>query len=264
MEEHGKIEPHRITKPIQLLAAWLLGLIVVNGTFLVVATQITKPDWVSGLLVIASVVNVPLFLISIFLLQTKFRPEMQEDAFYSKYLESKTGNTKREVTAESFVSIRENIANLEKVVAEKVLDGMSEAELQKVKWSSVTVMLNESLGDFEKIAKELMQHGIPVHETFGRGADRPKGFDISIGRGFDVEQIRKLVEVLSSIKDGWISYANDENIVDQFDNKVLIGSYGEHEYMGLELGIELSKIKSIIERTDITEIEVYQILGKGL
>ncbi len=255
MEEHGKIEPHRITKPIQLLAAWLLGLIIVNGAFLVAAAQITKPDWVSEALVVASIVNVPLFLISIFLLQTKFRPEMQEDAFYSKYLESKTGNTKREVTAESFVSIREDIANLEKVVAEKVLDGMGEAELQKMKWSSVTVMLNESLGDFEKIAKELMQHGIPVHETFGRGTSSPEVFNIGFGYGFDVEQIRKLVEVLSSINDGWISFAHDDT--EHYGNRVLIGAYGDYKN-----GIELSKIKPIIERADITVGEVYKVLGK--
>jgi hypothetical protein len=84
-----QIIPEKITKPIQLLAAWLLGLILINTAFLAAASQISKPDWTAGLLVIASVVNVPLFLISIFLLQTKFRPEMQEDTYYSKYLERK-------------------------------------------------------------------------------------------------------------------------------------------------------------------------------
>jgi hypothetical protein len=256
MEEYGKIEPHRITKPIQLLAAWLLGLIVVNGAFLVAAAQITEPDWASGVLVVASIVNVPLFLISMFLLQTKFRPEMQEDAFYSRYLESKTGNTERKVTAESFVSIRDDFAHLEKVVAEKVLNGMSEAELQKAKWSSVTVMLNRSLSDFDRIGKELTQQGIPVHETFGGGtAGCPEVFNIGVGDGFDVEQIRKLVEVLSSIKDGWISYAYDDS--EHYGNKVLIGAYGAYEH-----GIELSEVKLIIERADITVAEVYKIFGK--
>ncbi len=81
------IRPERITKPIQLLAAWLLGLILINTSFLTAASQIHSPSWASGLLLIASVINVPLFLASLFLLQTKFRPEMQEDTFYSKYLE---------------------------------------------------------------------------------------------------------------------------------------------------------------------------------
>lgn len=87
--ETQKIHPDKITKPIQLLAAWLVGLILVNGSFLTAASQLTAPCWLPPLLVIASMLNVPLFLASLFLLQTKFRPEMQEDTFYSKYLEKR-------------------------------------------------------------------------------------------------------------------------------------------------------------------------------
>ncbi len=84
-----KIEPHRITKPMQLLAAWLAGLAIVDASFLTAAAMIQTPSWVPGLLVVAAVVNVPLFLIGLFLLQTKFRPEMQEDIYYLRYLETK-------------------------------------------------------------------------------------------------------------------------------------------------------------------------------
>lgn len=86
-----QIIPERITKPIQLLAAWLAGLVLVNGSFLGAAGAIPQPEWVRATLVIASVVNVPLFLLCLFLLQTKFRPEMQEDSFYARYLELNTG-----------------------------------------------------------------------------------------------------------------------------------------------------------------------------
>jgi hypothetical protein len=83
-----QISPEKITKPIQLLAAWLVGLIAVNGSFLIGAQQITNPGWVSGVLVVASVANVPIFIGALFLLQTKFRPQMQEDSYYSKYLQT--------------------------------------------------------------------------------------------------------------------------------------------------------------------------------
>lgn len=83
----SQITPHRITKPIQLLAAWLVGLSIINASFLTAAATIQQPDWASALLVIASVVNVPLFLVCLFLLQTKFRPQMQEDSYYSQYLD---------------------------------------------------------------------------------------------------------------------------------------------------------------------------------
>jgi hypothetical protein len=257
MDKGRAFEPHRITKPFQLLATWLLGLIVVDGSFLGAACYVAKPDWVPGALVIASIVNVPLFLFSIFLLQTRFRPEMQEDGYYSKYLESKTANTKREIAAESIASLREDIASLEKVVAEKVLDGMGEAELRKAGWASVTVGLNKTLDNFSKIAKVLAQRGIPVHETFGGGAGRPPAFSVAIGRGFDVGQIRSIVDALLEVTDGWISYAEDETEVDQYDHQVLIGAYGDHEN-----GIELTKLKPLLQREGITENEVYKLLGK--
>jgi len=87
-----KIHPEKITKPFQLLPAWLVGLILVNGSLLATAIMLKDPAWVAPMLVIAAIVNVPIFLVAIFLLQTKFRPQMQEDTFYSKYLENQ--NTK--------------------------------------------------------------------------------------------------------------------------------------------------------------------------
>ncbi|AIA75758.1 hypothetical protein FF32_13175 [Halomonas campaniensis] len=81
-----KIHAHKITKPIQLLAAWLVGLSIVNITFLSAASTISSPSWIPALLAIAAVVNVPIFVVSVFLLQTRFRPEMQEDSYYSDYL----------------------------------------------------------------------------------------------------------------------------------------------------------------------------------
>lgn len=84
-----RIVANKITKPIQLLAAWLSGLAVINASFLTGAGTISSPSWIPALLAIAAVVNVPLFILSLFLLQTKFRPEMQEDTFYSEYLKRK-------------------------------------------------------------------------------------------------------------------------------------------------------------------------------
>jgi exoribonuclease R len=93
----NNLKPEKVTKPIQLLAAWLLGLVLINSSFLLAAGNIQSPSWGSGALIIATIVNVPVFLISLFVLQTKFRPEMQEDTYYSEYLQRKyTGNSKVE------------------------------------------------------------------------------------------------------------------------------------------------------------------------
>ena len=113
----NNIKPEKVTKPIQLIAAWLTGMILNNTTFLTAASQITTPSWTSGLLIIAAVLNVPLFLFSIFLLQTRFRPEMQEDTFYSQYLERKYNGEQKEITV-SKLDINTN--KIAKEIIEKI------------------------------------------------------------------------------------------------------------------------------------------------
>lgn len=85
-----QIQPHRITKPIQLLAVWMAGLVLLVGSFLTGARVLAKPDWVPPFLAIAAVSLVPLFLVLLFLMQTKFRPQLQEDVYYSKWLRTQT------------------------------------------------------------------------------------------------------------------------------------------------------------------------------
>lgn len=57
---------------IRFPVAWLLGLVVVDGTFLWAATGIEQPSWGSAVLLIAAVINVPLFLGTLLLLRAKF------------------------------------------------------------------------------------------------------------------------------------------------------------------------------------------------
>jgi hypothetical protein len=84
-----RILPHKVTKPIQLVAAWLVGLVLIDGCFLGTALYLSGSEWARIVLIMASIINVPLFLGAIFLLQTKFRAELQEDTFYSQYLAKK-------------------------------------------------------------------------------------------------------------------------------------------------------------------------------
>ncbi len=90
------IEPHRITKPIQMLAVWFAALVLIVGVFLTTARLITTPSWIGPMLAIAAVVFVPVFLIAAFLMQTLFRAHLQEDSYYAKWLE------KRELTFVGF------------------------------------------------------------------------------------------------------------------------------------------------------------------
>lgn len=84
MAERG-IEAEKITKPIQLVAAWFAALILLVGAFLGAAKTVGNPSWLPILLGLAAVLQVPFFALLVFRLQTKYRPELQEDPYYAKY-----------------------------------------------------------------------------------------------------------------------------------------------------------------------------------
>lgn len=111
-----RINPEKVTKPIQLLAAWLVGLIVVNASFLLAAQQISRPDWASSLLVIAAVLNVPVFIVALFLLQTKFRPQMQEDSYYAQYLQHERYLSGKAIDQTPTMAEREVAQTAEKII----------------------------------------------------------------------------------------------------------------------------------------------------
>ena len=187
------INPNQVTKPIQLLAAWLVGLILINGSFLGAAQLIENPDWAPGLLVIAAVLNVPIFLGLIFFLQTKFRAELQEDTFYSKHLEKVTGELK--VSPKNSDDFLNHLKSYERINDNKLTElsksiesiaskleqndgstldvtslfeklnqaknALSEAEVLKYKHST-KIALNDLLKDYKVIAKNLVKSGYKI------------------------------------------------------------------------------------------------------
>ena len=161
-----QIQPDKVTKPIQLLAAWLAGLIITDGAFLTSAALISRPDWASGALVVAAILNVPLFLTALFLLQTKFRPEMQEDAFYSKHLE-------RVYSAQT----RKMEVLVHKDTPEIRLVGKNELRLHppanRIERGTI-VELNDLLPRHNELQAALESHGILVSSTFGSSSQDPK------------------------------------------------------------------------------------------
>lgn len=84
--ETQKIEAHKITKPIQLMAVWFIALLLIDSAFLTAAANITAPSWLAPTLAISAIVFVPIFLGGVFLMQTVFRKELQDDPFYSEWL----------------------------------------------------------------------------------------------------------------------------------------------------------------------------------
>ncbi len=205
------LEPYRVTKPIQLLAAWLVGLISVDGAFLTAAKLINQPEWIPIILVIAAVINVPLFLICIFILQTRFRPEMQEDTYYSQYIEKRLNTETRENPVNEIHTVRKQlldsntrvlelvesfqsqISTLTQAVSisaqsvegsseqkgiiyqleEKVEQAKTRVELarRRAEWAQTIVSVNDLLPAYEEIMKRFNSERIEVSEVFGSKGD---------------------------------------------------------------------------------------------
>ena len=81
-----QIEPHKITRPIQLLAVWIAGLVLLVGAFLTAAGIVDNPPWLPALFGVSAILLVPLFVILIFVMQIKYREQLQDDPYYSEWL----------------------------------------------------------------------------------------------------------------------------------------------------------------------------------
>jgi len=260
-----RIEPHKVTKPIQLLAAWLLGLILIDGSFLSAAGFLTQPPWVSIVLVIAAVCSVPLFLASLFLLQTKFRPEMQEASFYSKYLEVARTTRKPENTAMDLQILRsifsesnsqtieavdrlqtqviqltsqvsritEQTPNAERSIqaVEEISRHLREAQesLERTKrsaqWHWYAVNVNDLLPHYDKIRARLADAAIPVQDTFGSTSQVGKPPNHYV-MAFGAEvEVAALQQLLDVLGDAQPDYL-DRITDDDEGNQLYIGSYG--------------------------------------
>ncbi len=79
-----KIEPHRITRPIQLLAVWIAGLVLLVSAFLTAAANVSNPPWLPVLFGVAAVLAVPLFVALIFVMLTKYREQLLDDRLYTE------------------------------------------------------------------------------------------------------------------------------------------------------------------------------------
>jgi len=254
-----EITPEKITKPIQLLAAWLAGLILVDGTFLTAAHLLTQPTWLPAVLAIAAVANVPLFLVALFMLQTRFRPEMQEDTYYSQYLQQKQTLSKQDLAAdisalrrdalqasERTITLVESIQQQSSAIADEVRtlalreqtvvtkNTLQRVEMvqhetrqqlsvarRDVEWAQVRVHVNKYLSNFSAIQARLEAAAIPIHELFGEQSLTLRMNLLTIGPGVPIDRAQ---DILSALGDGvgFIQLASDLYA----EGKIYVGSYG--------------------------------------
>jgi hypothetical protein len=217
------IKPEKITKPIQLLGAWLAGLFSIDACFLFAAANMIAGSWESRALTIAAIANVPLFLIAVFVLQTRFRPELQEDSYYASYLSSKT-NRPLTVNKEDaqFAAIVHRIAELEN----KISSAQQVRAISGNRLKELTFGVNKHLADISHISKRLSALGI-IDYTFFGGDKPPGGRNVTISRYLPKETVREVVKLVREL--GFNSYNFYDNIAESAIEDVLLGSYGEGE-----------------------------------
>ena len=219
-----KIRPEKITKPIQLLGAWLAGLFSVDSCFLFAAANMDKGSWESLALVIAAIANVPLFLIAVFILQTKFRPELQEDSYYSTYLSQKTNEPiSISKTQDQFIEMHQKIDRLEEDFrGGPRIDDNNKSVLQNLNFG-----VNKHLTDREEIKSKLADFGILSCSSFG-GSEPPEDRIVAISQYLTKDTLKEVVKLAEGL--GFKFYSIFDNRVEEIIDDVLIGAYGEDKY----------------------------------
>jgi hypothetical protein len=215
------VKPEKITKPIQLLAAWLAGLFTIDSAFLFAATRMDSASWQSGALVIAAMVNVPLFLGAVFLLQTRFRPELQEDSYYSTYLSRRT-NEPITLSKENvqIADMRQKVLELEsRLLSATKVEGSNEHPLTKLR-----IGINKHLTDKNRISAKLSELGVLGFMSFGSD-ESPPHRSVAISEYLSPETVKDIVRFAREL--GFTHYTLFDNKAEETAEDVLLGSYGE-------------------------------------
>jgi hypothetical protein len=217
--EQQQIRPERITKPIQLLAAWLVGLLTVDGAFLLAAAKMDLNSWQSGALVVAAILNVPLFIGALFLLQTKFRPELQEDSFYSTYLSNRTNELikvpRRDMVIDQLSSRIQQLENsLRKPIAGEVT----------VAVAALSYGVNVQLDNHAAIEAELEKLDVQLITTFGENSNKPDNMKVALAEHLPKHIVNEVLQLAKRLGFEYFAYIDPwENIQED----VLFGAYGE-------------------------------------
>jgi len=220
MEKHN-IQPERITKPIQLLGAWLVGLLTIDATFLFAATNMPPNSWEAGALTIAAILNVPTFIGALFVLQTKFRPELQEDSYYSSYLNNRTNQvitiSKKDVLLEELAG---KIKHIE--ARGRELDTVSEHSFL----ADLAFGVNVHLPNQTAIEEALFEAGVRVIREFGEKTGAPDEAKVAVAAHLPVHVKN---EVLGFARKLGIEHYGIIEPWEDIEEDVLFGAYGESE-----------------------------------
>lgn len=219
--EKNKLSPEKITKPIQLLGAWLVGLLAVDSAFLTAATSMDVSSWQSGILTVAAIVNVPLFIGALFLLQTKFRPELQEDSYYSTYLNNRTNEVMKVPKSEL---LHEQLLLRINKIESKLKSQKSSESTSKLSILSYGVNVNLDKSIDGKVESKLHDLGIETIRVFGDESNKPDELVVAVAEHLPREVVNQVLMMAKEF--GFESYSYIEPF-EEIDEDVLFGAYGD-------------------------------------
>ena len=220
--EKKQITPERITKLLHLLGAWLVGLLSVDATFLLAATKMDLASWQSGALTMAAIINVPIFIGALFLLQTKFRPELQEDLYYSTYLSNRTNEpVKISRTEAMFNELEKRLEAIDNKTKEAVGTTIFTPVL-----SDLSFGVNINLKNRDKVISELRTLGVLGISEFGERSGLPNIMKVAMSKYIPKEEVVEILKIAGKLGFTHYGFIDDyENIKDD----VLFGAYKEED-----------------------------------
>ena len=246
-----RIEPHKVTKPIQLLAAWMVGLVVTNSSFLIAASQMTDHSWEKVFLVVAAVINVPVFLIALFLLQTRFRAELQEDTYYSEYLSKKTSTPiKLDKNTEQDARIERIERLVSQLSAQKIEQDNNLSAEGELDWTEWPVSLNRYHPNFRQIKAALKAAKIPITSYFGHKGKLPNRWVISLSKFLPITHKTAILRELMPFKFDGFQLWEPMREADENED-VYIGSYGSSPVAPIN-----KELRELIKQDDIEESDL--------
>lgn len=273
----SKIKADKITKPIQLLAVWLIGLIAIETSLLTASGIVTIPDWLPAFYGISAVCIIPLFLILIFLLQTKYRPQIQGDEYYAKYLDKNTmmfvdvplkSEKPSELIRSDLKKGLEDAQNDIQLLKEKIKKGYSKDdvdsilkasnskinELQRIViFSNVNLYINNTLPTYTKIVDSIKTIGFKTFEEFG-GKKVPPNFLVSFSDKVSSQLIKDILVELIPLG------ASKINLIDEEEEErsgiaIFIGSYLFNNKSNITIDQKvLDKLAGITENSALSEL----------
>lgn len=231
-----KENARNITKPIQLWAAWLIGLTTVVGMFLGAAAHFS--GWERSALVVAAIAYVPALFSAMFLLQTKFRAELQEDSYYSEMVINRKTEAVMPVSRLDIFETKME-AQLREIALQIQVGAVpalsrSEGDVDVNEWNAWKIAINTRHPNYKLIKETLESKGIPVSIAFGT-ENTPSKWIVAINENMPRSLASQLLVAVSEFDfDGFVLWTPVRDVGETED--VYIGSYGQSDYVEFTSG----------------------------